>query len=386
MTRNILKKIRMLFIREKTIFSLIVICTFISSIILCLCFGLFCNYIEKKNEEVFELTVLEIRFDCDVAHGRYITKKQVEDCIMQFSDNITDDVEMFFVRSKIENDMLLECRFVISDGEYLPCDTVRNNLTKLGYLKNYFNEDEEKNGDKAAIIPGEEWSWNDLSVINNMIIDENYIDIQGIAYRIIGYHGWGSRILIPFASLDDDIVIDSEGLTLVFKRSITLKQYNEVKEIVENSLGDAAHVPEMPVLDAFRVTVYNTVLLIDILIAGWIAVNFSILYHYILLSRRKEIGIFLMCGLSKRRISTYVTLCSNMFLLPSFICGIIFYHYVLLPSISWMIPSALGNYNLLSYLCLIIIFWIVSLVITGVTITSFIYNTDIVKVIKTDSV
>ena len=92
MERSILKKIRMLFIREKTIFSLIVICTFISSIIVCLCFGLFCNYIEKKNAEIYELTVLEIKFDNDFEQGGYITKKQVDQCVMQFSDNITDNV------------------------------------------------------------------------------------------------------------------------------------------------------------------------------------------------------------------------------------------------------------------------------------------------------
>ena len=160
MTGNILKKIRMLFIREKTIFSLIVICTFISSVILCFCFGLFCDYIEKKNREIYELTTIRIEFDYDIEHDRYVTKKQLEECILQFSDYITDSIEIFFVRSWIENDMLLECRFIVNEGEYLPCDVVRNNLTKTGELINYFTEDQEKNGDKVAIIPGKEWTWN----------------------------------------------------------------------------------------------------------------------------------------------------------------------------------------------------------------------------------
>ncbi|MCI8356254.1 MAG: hypothetical protein HFI47_14530 [Lachnospiraceae bacterium] len=385
MTGNILKKIRMLFIREKTIFSLIVICTFISSVILCFCFGLFCDYIEKKNREIYELTTIRIEFDYDIEHDRYVTKKQLEECILQFSDYITDSIEIFFVRSWIENDMLLECRFIVNEGEYLPCDVVRNNLTKTGELINYFTEDQEKNGDKVAIIPGKEWTWNDLSVIDQMMTDEKHIDIEGTEYRVIGYHGWGSRILIPFASMDNDSVIDAEGLTLGFKRSISFKQYNEIKRIIEQCLGDVAHVPEMPVLDTFRMTVYNTVLLIDILIAGWLAINFAILYSYILFRRRRDIGIFLMCGLSKSKVSAYVVLCFHLFVIPGFICGIIFYHYILLPVISWMIPNAIGNYNLLSYICLTIVFEIVSLIITGITIAAVIHGTDIVKALKTDS-
>ena len=61
MTGNILKKIRMLFIREKTIFSLIVICTFISSVILCFCFGLFCDYIEEPLATVREKSIQYVK-------------------------------------------------------------------------------------------------------------------------------------------------------------------------------------------------------------------------------------------------------------------------------------------------------------------------------------
>ena len=61
MTGNILKKIRMLFIREKTIFSLIVICTFISGVILCFCFGLFCDYIEEPLATVREKSIQYVK-------------------------------------------------------------------------------------------------------------------------------------------------------------------------------------------------------------------------------------------------------------------------------------------------------------------------------------
>lgn len=382
---HILKKIRIMFIREKVIFSLIVICTFISSIVLCFSFGLFCNYIEKKNEQVYELTMLEIGFDCLIDEGKYITKKQVENCVMQLPESVTDDVEMFFVRVRLENDVFLECRFTIRDGNYFLCETVRDNLIRSGDLKNYFTESDEIKGNKAAIIPGGEWDWNDLSVLDGMMIDDNNILIQGESYQIIGYHGWGSRILIPFASLDDDTIIDSMGMSVMFDKSINLRQYKEVKRVVEQSLGDFAHVQEMPVLDKFQRMLYNTALLIVALVTVLVAVNFSILYHFILLQRRKDLGIFLLCGLNKNRASAYITIGCYTYLFPSFVLGIIVYHFMMLPYVTWMIPYAGVDYNFLAYSLLTIIFCMVSVLIIGVTITIFIRKADLVRIMQADS-
>lgn len=385
MAIHILNKIRILFIREKAVFSLIVICTFITSIILCFSFGLFCNFIEKKNEQVYELTMLEIGFDSMVDEGKYITKKQIEDCVAHFSKNVTDDVEMIFVRVKLENGVYLECRFTIKDGNYFLCENVRDNLIKSDDLINYFTESDEMYGNKVAIIPGEEWDWNDLSVLEGMLIDDDHILIQGESYKIIGYHGWGSRILLPFDALKDDSVMDSLGMSLAFDKSISLNQYNEVKRVVEQYLGDCAHVPEMPVLAHFQRMLYNTVLLVVILITVLAAVNFSILYHFILLQRRKDLGIFLVCGLNKNRASVYVTISCYMYLIPSFVLGILIYHYMILPCVSWMIPYAGGHYNILTYFLLTVIFCVVSILIIGVTITTFIHRVDLVRIMQADS-
>lgn len=390
MTGSMLKKIWALFIREKQFFFLMIVCTFLSGIVLCMCFGVFCNYIEAKNAGEHDLRMLEIPFDDDVENGRYITKKQVADCVMQLSDNVTEDVDMFFVRSRMNNGFLIACRFMIDEGEYRACQLVRNNLVRTSDLNDYFTDDDEREGKKVAIIPNGEWteemlSWMDgRAVIDDMMTDASHINVNGEIYEVIGDHKFAGEILVPFQSLSDDTVIDAEGLTLTFKESISPRQYNEVKTVVEDSLGDAVHVPKMPVLDHYRMTIYNTAIFLDILVAVWIALNFSILYRYILICRKKEIGIFLACGLNKNKMLLYITLSLCLMLLPVFLLAIVIFHIVILPMISWMIQYAVKNYTFIMYLCMNVIFGIVLLTVTGITVGRIIYDTDIMTAIKGD--
>lgn len=386
MARLILKNVRLLYIREKAIFSLIVLCTFLSSILLCFCYGLYCNYIEKKNSQEYELMDLEISFDYSGNMGKenYITAKQIEECVLQFSENITDNVEMFFVRSKEEKtQILLECRFIIRDGKFYPCDVVRDNLVRSGLLENYFTVSHEKEGAQVAIVPGdkEQWRWNNVSLINEMMIDDHHILLQGETYQVVGEHGWADRILLPFASLDEKTVIDEYGLNLSFKQRMTHQQYDEVKAVVEQTLGDVAQVPAKPELDRFLRNLYNTVLIIDILIAGIIALNFAILYQYIILRRKKEMGIFMLCGRNRKQSIIYFILESHSILIPSFIVGVIGYHYLLRPLISWLMPYVQDSYNFLSYATLTVAYLVMSVLIIGISLAVGIKKLSIAEIV-----
>lgn len=381
MTKYIRKEIRNLFIREKTIFSLIIICTFASGILINFCYGIFCNYVEKKNSSEYSLTAIDIYFDADKIAENPITKKQVEDFVWSLPNNIKDSVIMFFCRSKLKgtnHDFWIETRFTIKDGCYYPCENTRDILTRQGMLDNYFTEENEKYGEQVAIISRENEVGNGRYVPTEMMIDDKTLIIQGKSYQIIGHHDWGYSIFVPFASLDDNTVIDSEGVTLGFGRSVTRSQYNEVKAAVEQHFGSCAQMPEMKELSEFSKTVFRTSMLISGLVALSAAINLSVLYRYILLYRKKEIGILMLCGLDKKKTACCIVLECLLLFIPVFVTGIVLYHYLIFPAIRWMIPYAAGSYHLSVYLWLTAIFTLVSAVIVGITLFSFIYKENFI--------
>jgi len=385
MAKYILKNIRILFMREKQLFSLMVIYTFLAGIVLSFCYGLFCNYIEKRNAQEYLLTAIEIEFNSDIKSEKYVTKAQIMKCIEQFSANITENAFMFFVRFYLENGAELECRFRIKNGEYYPCEIFRNNLMRHGHLNNYFSDDDERLGNKVIIVPTDDWAGVNKKIVKSMIRDDNTVLINGEVYEIIAKHDWVADFLVPFTSLDNDMIVDDLGLTIGFNNRVTYGQYKEVEKVVKENLGDIAIFVDHPELQASVRSLYSTAILVDALIVFVIAINFAILYQYILQRRKREIGIFLLCGLGRKRAVGLFTAGCFMLVFPCFLFGLIFYYCILLPAVSLLLPYINDGYNIVSYLCMTIVFALISLLVIGGTVAGFIHKTQIAEVVNKKS-
>ena len=87
----------------------------------------------------------------------------------------------------------------------------------------------------------------------------------------------------------------------------------------------------MESVDDIQLKIAVTMTAIAVLITLVISLNFTILYLYILDKRKRQMGIFLVCGLNRgRAVGIYVWECI-LLSLPAFCLGMLFFHIIIRP-------------------------------------------------------
>ncbi|HIS25669.1 MAG TPA: hypothetical protein IAA57_02000 [Candidatus Pullilachnospira intestinigallinarum] len=132
------------------------------------------------------------------------------------------------------------------------------------------------------------------------------LSILGKEYKVIGRQSWAEAVLIPYQSLEDDTALYNDfGFSLSFHEPVTRDQYNQLKETLTAQLGDRVIFPEREIYDFNQLYLYNTILLINGFILLAAALNFALLYRYILMKRKKNLAVFQLCGLTRLRAACY---------------------------------------------------------------------------------
>ena len=311
--KYIVKNMHSFLKNEKMIFMLIILCVVTSSFIINFSYGLYQNYNVVKAEETSEFTEIPIIINNQEA----ITKAKVKECVFSISDKTNKAINMYLVFPIIEpfysqqfHDTnpwnRINLYFTAENGIIKPSTRFEENLKKNGNLIDgeYFNEAQEANGERVAIVELEngELSFGCTKAITTRIDgDKRWVEIQGKEYEVIGYHTQMATPYFPFESLDETTNFQ-ELIDIVFKKPITISQYNEIKQNFELVFGDAVTVPDMDIPESENYYLYNTIIIISILIAVLAAINFAVLYKYILSKRTKMLAIFRICGCTKLKV------------------------------------------------------------------------------------
>ena len=358
------KNISLFFKNEKMIFMLVVICVITSSFIINFSYGLYQNYHVIKEEEESSLFEFEIPFNNSV-NGDYVSKKALKSTLLSFSESIDQAVDMYLTIPQcdaipIEEFGPIFIRFTIKNDDITPCNLFKENMETYGTLISgeYFTPEQERNGEKVALA-------FDGDITDKLKIDDDTIVFQDEKYKIIGIQKM-HPLIVPFNSLKDDTPINT--LLLHFIKPVTRTQYNEIKEKIELSFGDLANVPDLNIPETENYYLYNTIIIISVLIALAAAVNFAVLYKYTLSKRIKALSIFRICGCSKRQaLRVFLTECMIL-TIPLYIITVLFYDKLILPLLSKRFEYIASAYSPMLYAVIFFIYVISSLLVLGVMI------------------
>lgn len=360
-----IKKNLIIFIKnEKMIFFLMLLCIFTSSFIIDFSYGLYQNFHVIKAEEESELYEFEIPFNNDL-NGNYAAKEAVKSTLLTFSEKLNDSIDMYLVLPHLDEIPAEEygntfIRFTIKNSAIAPCKIFKNNLKKYGAFieGEYFSDAQEANGDNVVLIFN-----GDIS--NKLMVKDDKISFQGKLYDVIGIQKM-HPIIVPFNSLNEDTPINT--ILFHFKKPVTRSQYNEIKEIFSNNFGEIASIPDLDIPESENYYLYNTIILISVMIAVLAAVNFAVLYKYILSKRTKTLSIFRICGYTKRKALT-LFLSECMFIsVPVFVLTTLIYHKAVLPVLAKRFEYIESAYSLKLYLTIFAIYLLSSLTVTGIMI------------------
>lgn len=374
--KYIVKNLNSFLKNQPLIMLLIAISVFAASIMINFSFGIYCNYREKKLSEIDELRHIQIEID----ENAELTKSMLEHCFLQLPKDLENLIDTILVSAEVDDSLKIECRFAAKNGKYVPSAVFRDNLLKANLADHYFSQEQEENGELVALY------WDSLknsksnSLEISLPIHEDSIEIQGKTYKIIGFQSFiENKPIIPFSSLNSATKIDTkDGIYLNFSKAIMKPQYDELCDIINNNLGDIVQIPPLPLSDNQDGSLYNTIMLIAVCIAIIAAINFAILFQYMMMQREKMLAVYRICGMKKNRaVLTYLAECI-IIIVPVYFMGTLVFHFAVLPVLSGIIDSIQTAYSLSMYIRLFLTYVISSIIVLLAIISMGIYRKKIV--------
>ncbi len=369
---------------RKMIFFLVAFSVVCSCIMIHFSYGLFQNYQLKKQYDLADkreisLTLLDnfeevpdkglnqdqFYLRASETLDAYVTVELWKKFAAEFGNSFVEKLR-YIETTAVVDELPFRLVFSVKDGEIVKSSDFEKEVEDNAMLESgrYFTEEEYRDGERVAVC----WDymhWNIMSspVSNRMAVGEDTLRIQGKNYKIIGYGIIDDdRPTIPFASLDRDTPFTGK-IIFRFKDPIRQEQYDALAEKTEKVLGDLAVIEPVELPEEDAIYLYNTIIMITVFIALVSAINFAILYRYILASRKHTLMIYRICGMSFFRVVLmYLGECA-VIAVPAYLIGVVFFENIILKRVSGYYEYMNGSYGFFVYLVLFGVYFLVSLMI-----------------------
>lgn len=233
-----------------------------------------------------------------------------------------------------------------------------------GITGRYFTEDDFKENRKVALV----FDYQHINVGNcpltmEQLYDENHIKLGDELFEIIGYHGgYPDTPEIPITAMSDDTQVIA-FIRIDFEDSVTLYEYQNVCEAAQKAFGDLVWVEPVKLPNVDTIRLYNTIIIIAVIISVIAAINFAILYRYILKKRYKQISYMRLCGMKYS--STVIMYLGECLLIsvPVYVLTAFSFAKWILPWMSDVYAYGFDSYNSCVYIALFGIYFGISLVV-----------------------
>lgn len=372
-----------LFIKnEKLVFLFAFLSIFSSALLLHFSYALYQSYMVQKESASGEQDWLGITikddyeiYDEDEEQGTYKIRKRdgkeylTVGMVKKALENLSKDYQRDLVNVMLDayiDERFLLFNFNVEDGQITLSQFFMDNLKKNNNMGEgrFFTEEEYKEGMLVALAYDDPYDPNLMSSYSKSVTssDGKYMTIGGKKYDVIGVHSSWDEPIIPITSVDEDTAV-YDFLEFDFGHPVTSLEYQELKEWTEIYLGEHGEVDELELPDIDKIYLYNTMILIAVLISVISALNFAIMYRYILQNRKAEIRILRICGMSKLRgVLMYIVECLLM-TVPVYVLAVIFFARAFLIYVNRNFSYINKSYPWKVYVLLFLLYYISSLII-----------------------
>ena len=362
-----LKNIKSFFINNFIIFILLVISTITSAIVIFFSYGVYQNYNTILSYKEDDLSDDYIGINYVNTGSEYVTKRDLLNCLSEIDDisnELREQIIQYDVEGIIDNNSY-EFKFLYCDGKFKVAEEFKENLKKYDNLTEgtYWSDYEEANGICVALI-SDPAVFGEISALDS-IKYVNKLKIGGKIYDIIGKQAWNEKgAMFPFSTVADEQLLTSTLIS--FNSAVSVKTYNQIRDVFNNYMGDKAVFEEIRTIDKDTYYTYKTVILISVFIALIAAINFMILYRYIMSTRKRTTAIFRILGLTPAKLNFMNMSECIILIVPFFILGMVLYQTVFLPRLHTYFVYMQDAYTPFVYFLLFVIFISVSLIVIGI--------------------
>ncbi len=381
----------------KMYLTLFLVSTILTALVTSFIFGVYQNYHTRVMQGEEQSYVISIEADKSVGiktvHSEFYGQtEQDKENMSRYYTSISkgDVVEMFdnLPESVLESIDFVNTNIVADDNVYQLAlykfifTPTKEGLVPYGTHADQFTDEQYLSGARVARVDeglyDEDASYSHGTMFwsndGNRVMDpdEEYVEINGIEYEIIGMtkgsaHQSGN-IYIPFTALPDDTPLAGmEGtVSIYFKNTISYRDYKEISDYVEQNLFGKAHVAEIDLSLSSDLYYYKTIVLITLAVAFLFAVNAMAIYSCIIKKNMRQIKIYRLCGCPRLKIVASLTAYLSILSVPLFIASLLVFDKLIYPAILDFFPYMTGCFNFTVYLLMFVMWYVVT------TVSSFI--------------
>ena len=382
---NIFKIIFHNFKSYRMISILIILNIIISAFVICFSYGIYQNYNVKINEGESaqrQLYILHTSSKSPIESS--ITTGMVIDTVRSLSKETINNIDYFACEAVIPTSAIeMNCfdfSFSYKDGKFNGAfftDEQYNSYDKIIAIDPVLRTEDAKNNGITVIDIGD-WS-------ANCIGNADSINVNGEDFKIVNesLSAMDGLMIAPITAFYNDTPLrvrdNSWSVEINFKTDISRSQYDEIVNAVSENMGNNAKVPDMDISPVTELFYYRTILMISVLISILAALNFAVLYRFVLQKRIKTLTIFRICGCTKlRMIFTYLLECMIIGL-PIFALTQLAFDKLVLPMLSNIFEYISYAYSPLLYLVIFGIYAVSSFIVLLIMISVYIFSRSIIE-------
>jgi hypothetical protein len=360
----------------------------ISAFVICFSYGLYQNYnvvIDEGESEQRELEILPT--SNNGVEETSVTTKMLIDTLKSLSADTLKNIksvncDAIVATSAIEKNVF-SFYFGYDGKTFYPCgtdscftDKQYNSFEKIVAINPALRTDDASYMSIAVADIGDEWMCNNIG-------DSQSIEIGGDDYKIVNEDFNDGVLIAPITAFYNDTPLRLHNgnwcVYLEFTTDISRSQYDDIVGAVAMNMGDSAKVPDMDISPASELFYYKTILLVSVMISVLAALNFAVLYRFVLQKRIKTLTIFRLCGCTKNRIvRLYLSECMLVGL-PLFAVTEIAFDRLALPALSGIFEYIGYAYSPILYLAIFGIYAVSSFVVLLIMISVYVGNRTITQ-------
>jgi ABC-type antimicrobial peptide transport system permease subunit len=382
-------------------FVLLIVMEFFATAIVLFSYGVYNNFKFEQSAQFVEASDIKITFSDNITLGeiKKVMNDVSRDILCESSEICLNSTYFADGSGDFERCLIEDIRSCVHDGVYditIPEENIADIYIDMKYnpetdLYEYEPEAYEiysKHTSEGEFLPYDDYSKGEKYLMycrgeegNNMqYAIGSTVTVCGEEYKVLGRYSTlhdvqPNRLDISYYAAPDSMQIDS--LSYYFEGFVPKKTFNEVTSLFKIEFGDnvTTNDPDDFLVDEH--SYYSTVMLISLMFILVSAINFALLFRYILGVRNRSISIFRIEGC--RRIKA-VKMFAGEFALISLICfsvSTLVYNFAALPKLKNLFEYMDYIYSWKTYLIIFVMYMLVIMLTVIVMILRFIKKTPL---------
>ena len=307
------------FNNQRGLALLLVIVQIFSVLVIVFSYGVINHYNVKVNEK--ESTTLIYDFvtkEDEEGYGYWVSKDKLDKFMEKILPFIEDKLDYFFIMGSL-NEYYFKCSSGFENGRYTVSEQIKKRL-ELDEDEKF--TDEQMNSSEKIIIVGDEFN-----------IEDGYVTIDNVKYKVIGTTEIFGAIdaMVPYNVIPDNTKV--WYISILLKMPLWESEYNHIAELMTEAFGDTFVIPEFEgVENESDNKVYRDIMFVVGFIIFVCAVNYCIMYRYMLEKRRREFAITRICGCSRVNagLVSMIELLGTS--IATLVVGELLFHFLVLPA------------------------------------------------------